>query len=586
MAGARLTANYDVLQEIFQHLYPFIEVEQLQAPERPSNSKWRTSKPERVSLFQAACASRAISECALDVLWSHLTGLEGLFRVFPSLRRQCATDSNTLRGLVLAGHNAEDDWRRFDGYARRVRILDLAWRQDVFSLEIIAYASSFRNGQPLLPSLQWLRITPQGPFEEVLTALIPPSLSRLDICPPAYPFLQEHIGHNSAVEHILLHAISTCTYLEEVEISTRDAEKKLIALGKCDHLNRLHISRLDRSPDTLDVRLMRNWLCAQSLTRLSLELRPDDPAPSATEALVFPLLQVLVVSGCVSSTMVLFFQHCSTPVLSTLKIVTHMGKTAVQERRDLAECLQVVALGARGRDCFRRFILDYSPPWRTEVIAREMPARLPLVDVARPLCALPQLEMVHLSLQIRWGIVPTDADVKEMVPSWPNLLSLQIDYGSYPTHRDVISYTRRGPSFLDIHAKSLVTIAKHCPKLKDLAVLCGSNGLTAATLESCPVSSHQLQNFMLPDVRGKGWSSKLMRLWVVLIERLFPNLVSIKTFTPRPRREQIMFSSPADSLLSELEYRRRSRETESQDTGLSALERIERPRRDDIVLRP
>ncbi|EPS97845.1 hypothetical protein FOMPIDRAFT_90087 [Fomitopsis schrenkii] len=168
-----------------------------------------------------------------------------------------------------------------------------------------------------------------------------------------------------------------------------------------------------------------------SLTHLSLDISPADPPPSlGAEPLTFLHLQTLIVSGCLAP-MVLFFQRCSTPALTTLTIKANPHASFETTPKDFMRCLEVVSQKAESRDLFRHFILHHQASPFRESLASLSPLQA-LADVISPLCTLRQMETVDLSLPLHWGLFPTHASIEEIVASWPNLRTLRVDLGRNP----------------------------------------------------------------------------------------------------------------------------------------------------------
>jgi len=477
----------------------------------------------RQTLYRAARTSRAISECALDVLWKHLSTLADLFKVM-----------ERTEWIIPGGRISRGDWRRFCGYARRVYALDVSWRPEEVGSNVIKWLSSFSDGRPLLPSLLQLTIMPGHwqVLESGVIYLISPTILSLAILPVSdYSWcgMPNHPGpvHRHALQQAIQHVSSACPNVEEVNIGDCHDAEVLLLLSKCSHLRQI---RLSRPTFGLDTRLLREWSRIQRLTELSLDLPRDDPV---TEALAFPTLQKITVS-CSMKPMISFFQHCSTPSLSYLSLTVY--DRAESDPDDLLECLRVVYLSIAKRSSLRHFILG-----RTSVgprNGRNSTAPRALIDVVRPLCQLGQLETVHLSPPSCWSLSNSDAEVEEMVSNWPNLLSFRTDLGSsvvFPPNNIMSQMAQSfAPMLGSLRPGSLVAIAKACPKLRDLAIVCDLRDLSlTARVNDCSPSHHPLQEIRLLSMQAVIRPPEEAQLNAEFIDRLFPNLILDELFLAR-----------------------------------------------------
>ncbi|KAH9923687.1 uncharacterized protein B0H18DRAFT_460135 [Fomitopsis serialis] len=535
MAGCRVTENRDVLREIFQHLDPFVDPFGDELPKGWPVTRYQLER--RRTLCRAARASRAISECALDVLWKHLSTLTDLFKVIPSLQQRRAVHMD-IRDVMdgvertewnVSGSITTDDWRRFNGYARRVRALDVSWRPVQVGSKVIEWVSTFSNGRPLLPSLLELTITPGQPLESGVISLISPTILSLAIRSMSYYSwfkMPDYPAHRHALEQVIQHVSSACPNVEEVDLGDCHDTETLLLLSKCRHLRQI---RLSRPTFGLDTRLLREWSRIPHLTELSLDLPRDDPV---TEALAFPALQKIRVSCSMQKPTISFFQHCSTPALSYLSLTVY--DRAEADPYDLLECLRVVSLTVADSSSFRHFILDRKSVEKRGRISTSPRA---LIDIVRPLCQLGQLETVHLSPPACWNLFGSDAEVEEMVSNWPNLLSLRIDLGSsvlFPPDDIMFQMAAQyfAPMMSRLRAGSLVAIAKACPRLQDLTLLCDLRDLSLAALDDSP-SHHPLREIRLLSIQAIIYSPEEAQLNAEFIDRLFPNLILDELFLAR-----------------------------------------------------
>ena len=219
------------------------------------------------------------------------------------------------------------------------------------------------------------------------------------------------------------------------------------------------------------------------------------------------------------------FETCSTPVLSSLT-VRPSEPTSIAPQR-FTECLQRFCQGAGRNRTFRHFIFDHSV---TQVMPHT-PSRS-LIHLVRPLMALSHLETVHLSPMETWRVSSSDPEVEEMVMAWPRLLSLRIDLGisiAMPfngTFRHFApQYPQRAAHSCGLHARSLLAIAKACPKLRELTILCDLSEFTLPTLEDCPATPHPLQVIRLISMLQPDIAVESTERLAQFIDRLFPNII-------------------------------------------------------------
>jgi hypothetical protein len=118
-----------------------------------------------------AFTSRSFAELALDVLWAEQDSLRPLIKCIPACIWESVRTSKSNCHLVricifsdlvcvliigLKQNLLPSQWRRFDGYARRIKTLRLSEPQPKYDRRILTILQTYTRGSPLLPRLRAL----------------------------------------------------------------------------------------------------------------------------------------------------------------------------------------------------------------------------------------------------------------------------------------------------------------------------------------------------------------------------------------------------------------------------------------------
>ncbi|KDQ60504.1 hypothetical protein JAAARDRAFT_32915 [Jaapia argillacea MUCL 33604] len=116
---------------------------------------WQKKRWNR-SLARLAQCSRAFSDPALDVLWHEMSDLEPLIGLIPAVQRvtvEGSEDDEEFEIFKLIGPTiSDDDWRRFDLYASRIRVY--RYDHDDPPDRTLCRQLAVLKGRALLPSLK------------------------------------------------------------------------------------------------------------------------------------------------------------------------------------------------------------------------------------------------------------------------------------------------------------------------------------------------------------------------------------------------------------------------------------------------
>ncbi|KAI0372407.1 hypothetical protein BV20DRAFT_69513 [Pilatotrama ljubarskyi] len=463
----------------------------------------------------ASCArvSSALSEPALDLLWSRMTGLSPLCELLPQCSdhpdadecKDGAATSSRRPSLVRRDVIADEDWSRFARYARRVRKLHYQCtespservRQRTFAALVRRAA---RLGAPLLPRLEelsWLQ------FSHDITQylhFLSPSLRRVTVyvqvgqgTGPSPPTPLPEPGNEYGLKPTagLLHVLDELSpdveelSLEGMELPnpTPASLEPLLAFKR---LRSLHLGSLSApvsvilsycaampSLQSLSVDLTQ---CNSNLHLISRGTPPqDEPALHA--------LEVLRVAGTPSTIEELLGAVHSAQLRSVSISVTIPEHDLTGGTR----CLSV--LGSR----FSTSLQSVRVHYKHANSRMASPAR-PFAHYVQPLLPLRDLRECSVTIEDNAPIRMTNADVQTMAEGWPALSSLE-----------VVLRSRAGAPAALPSITALESFARFCPDLTSLRLpLCPDlSALSASetTRSGAPVGrAHRLRSLWLSAV--------------------------------------------------------------------------------------
>ncbi|KAH9936007.1 hypothetical protein B0H21DRAFT_63449 [Amylocystis lapponica] len=214
----------DILREIFEYL-----------PRGFSRGRYDLARTARVC--------KKFSGPALDLLWRDLPDVGSLFGLFPSF-----TTATRLIGrdevdfYTFNGPISQDDWSRFEYYAKRVRSLCVSFDNTDTDPSVFAQLAYHAHGRPLCPyltSLDWI----QGVvMEQSLFAFLTKSLRNLTIATMGIDE-SESVRSRNALTGILCMVRSGAPRLRELHLDCAYMSPSLLPLvSHLDSLQTLAIS--------------------------------------------------------------------------------------------------------------------------------------------------------------------------------------------------------------------------------------------------------------------------------------------------------------------------------------------------------
>ncbi|KAI0356991.1 hypothetical protein OH77DRAFT_187499 [Trametes cingulata] len=460
----------------------------------------------------ASCArvSSTLSEPALDLLWSRMTGLSPLCQLLP----QCCDDSDAERtdGAATSLPDkqleviAEEDWTRFARYARRVRKLHYQCtegpservRQRTFAALVRGAA---RLGSPLLPRLEelsWLQFS-----QDVAQYLhfLSPSLRRVTVyvqvghrtgptlpppTPPGPPLQSDRGARHAGGLLRVLDEMSPDVEelsLEGMELPTPTSLEPLSAFKR---LRSLHLGSVAApvsvilsycaampNLSSLSVDLTR---CNTNLHLASHKVRPqDEPTLHALE-----VLRVVGTPSCIEELLC----AVDSPRLRSVSI-----SLSIPEHDRTGGTRGLGLLGSRFSASLQTVRVHYK---RTSARAAAAHAR-PFAQYAQPLLPLRNTRECSLTIEDVAPIRMTDADVQTMAEAWPALTTLEILLRS--------SAGAGAPTALP-SITALGAFARVCPHLTSLRIPMSQDVSALEAVETTRSSA--------PDGRAHG----LRTLWL------------------------------------------------------------------------
>ncbi|RDB16617.1 hypothetical protein Hypma_002864 [Hypsizygus marmoreus] len=275
--------NEDILREIFMHLSP--------AAPRKILIFVKFDALHRATLLNAALSCRSFHNPALDVLWRTMDDITNLFRILPAfykldeiyvkdVTRLLFIQLTLLPPQVLDGPISEEDWSRFDMYARRIRQLifvDIEADPTVYTR-----MTWLKKSAPLLPCLTSLSAAPLGPG---MLSLLSPTLRTVRISAPSI--------QNYPVVWVALEVLTDAErfpYLEELFVQSSLTAPSLLSFPRITNLRDLTILE-----GVNDLGIFTTLSALRRLTSLRIEF--EEPSSFVTQpdasSIAFPSLETL-----------------------------------------------------------------------------------------------------------------------------------------------------------------------------------------------------------------------------------------------------------------------------------------------------
>ncbi|KAH0580225.1 hypothetical protein H2248_001744 [Termitomyces sp. 'cryptogamus'] len=466
--------NVDILHEIFAHLalLPSRHETWLQLPE--------SEKGNRTVLLSAALSCKTLSSPALDALWWKIDDICHLLHVLPAFHL-------SGQDYVLDGHITEQDWKRFDSYAKRVRYLVFHDFCTIHSSVFLRLAQ-LKKFSPLIPNVQAISSRPGG---SGLLSVLSTSLLDLDIrpdnsdgiCPTVWPCLEALPDTSPNLRTLLVQATLSptslkafprmsniqCLYLLNARIHDLDF---FYSLSKLEHVKLLVISGFEEPTATITTLKVTDAWTAQP----------------------FPALRKLVITSDAPSVFsVLFeiFQHHPLQLLDLHPQSLRIDHTLVASNLS-TEWSQVI------RDISSKFcsLKDLT------IVGSTNGTQAPLFTVFEPLLGMHEFELIDLD----FPCLPfSNADLQQVASAWPKLIKLRLT-GS------------QGP--LNATLEALMAFAVGCPKLQDLSLEFDAS--YTPSMGDVSIFSNELKTL---DVQNSPIHSALSV--ARYLDRMFPNLETI-----------------------------------------------------------
>ncbi|KAH9952038.1 hypothetical protein B0H21DRAFT_705158 [Amylocystis lapponica] len=461
----------DIVYEIFRHLRPF-----------PGRS--RSDYQLRV-LANAARTCRAFTDPALDLLWQDLDTIIYLLNV-----------THVVGPLYLikihgqCDRISDNEWMRFQYYARRVRCLSPHGAVRIDD-SVFIELSRHTNGNSLLPSLEYLKWTAILSSQISTLSLIGPSLRRLDL-----RILPEALRHDEEppddddLSPLLCQVFAQAPFIQELTISACGRPASYLSVTEAKHLRFLDI--MGSYTTFSDPAVVHAFSNMESLTNLRVTL---DEAFTPSSCSGFSNLQCLEIGGPLLQIAQLLSMINSRRLLS----ITVVSRTKADLVQCLAPCAKFTSL---------RTVKCYIDRFENHII---LSRRLSdLIKVFLPMRDLESLELRVLKERLAWS----DADVLEMASAWRRLTTL------------VLVHSHGNDSEIP-PIWSLRHFARLCPNLTQLHLsIMDIQTPGPLPVDAAPVSEHALESLFI-DIMHKrqGPVAELEAFHVAkFLDLLFPHV--------------------------------------------------------------
>ncbi|KAH7924765.1 hypothetical protein BV22DRAFT_1047261 [Leucogyrophana mollusca] len=372
------------------------------------------------SLVNVARCCRTLSDAALDFLWDSVD--VGAFTFSMPLdfqyvsrmqywRSEDASPCSKIRLLSKIKNIPEDEWRRFDYYASRVRSLDMG---TCCAVQLFYYMAALRPGIHIFPALHTLKIRAEsGP---VPTRQFPPTLRHLTV-------VVNGVTYRNWWEYSLYNAVAQSPHLKSLSIECiNQAMIPLPMRPTAEELDPLDFPRLQSLDLTGATQRFPNSPFLTALSHLpisTLRLPSLDHVPLHPR---FANLQYLSI--------------CSWPLqigrfLSALDTSVSLRVLAIDNRcdpdkwpyfrsnipnlADYSRCFNYIA--RRFGHSLRRFAIILDGYFETD---QEFEEGRALVRLVSPLYKLARLEVLVLALQCRTDLCKEAEDILSP-QAWPTL---------------------------------------------------------------------------------------------------------------------------------------------------------------------
>ncbi|KAF8816030.1 hypothetical protein BYT27DRAFT_7077944 [Phlegmacium glaucopus] len=473
IARSPFHSNPDILDEICEYLHDGQDTEL-------DSEAARTS---RRNLLCVALTCKAFLEPALDRRWRSLDSLFPLLRILPSFTQSDGT-------YVLRGNVADEDWERFDYYARRLR--KFCYTRDPENLDIAMHVY-FRLAQlrptPLLRSLRHLHC----PFMSQSDFLIS------GICLFLSPSLQSlQLENISNVEDKLcgtvLHALgSDGAQIEKIVLRGNGLSMDTVWKAvRFEHLNLLELSGMGKA---ISLEIMEKIGSLPWLVNLVIDFTESPMAP-LTQDIGLKDLKSLIITA---------------PVPFIEALLSHIATTQLETF--------VAAMPSNPPADKKEFLTKVVDRWgptlrRIELVHQQLDEAAAVehlqIDALSPLVPLRKLTCLRLE---GYTMELTDEDVSDIAVAWPEMDTLVLPF---------VSVDHPCPTVL-----SLRIFARLCPSLRYLTVPLNTEEFQPFVSTGVPhIPAHDLHTLTISSA-DDPWDLRDMLHIARHIDYLFPRLKSL-----------------------------------------------------------
>ncbi|KAH9834027.1 uncharacterized protein C8Q71DRAFT_157144 [Rhodofomes roseus] len=423
------------------------------------------------TLRALAVTCRVFSEPALDIIWSDQNGLGHLVECLPS-DLWTISDDTTPGTLTLRRPPrtiTQQDWVRFDTYARRVRKLSFgppksSLRSRTMSADVFHWLSSSRPSHQLLPNLRrlyWSDDMPPGCYD-YFHMFLGPRLCTLRISGPPPQSTTSH--------HAILSALDRLSQIApDIEVLSvwgyqcEGLDPRPIPGHVCTLWRRLWSLRLGSSL-TMTYDAFAGLSALPMLAEAALSLAGPFDTKCSTRNYTFPAMQTLDLTSETMADIRAVLSSCHFPRLRRMSLTSQSGPKA--------DLLNRVLEAIHERIPHASLVYLKLHAGNTMDVGE-------IVNAAslRSLYDLHHLVYFDFVMGIR--IALTDDDIKEMAMSWPHIKHLVLCSNA---SKDAIQHTwTHDPRAWTTKPtlEGLVHLARYCPSLELLALDADTSGAEA-----------------------------------------------------------------------------------------------------------
>ncbi|KDR66436.1 hypothetical protein GALMADRAFT_147866 [Galerina marginata CBS 339.88] len=435
----------------------------------------------RRNLLWAALTCKAFLEPALDRLWRSLESLFPLLKILPAFIKSDGT-------YVLRGPISEQEWARFDWYARRIR--KFSYTRDPDSLDIAMHVY-FRLAQlratPILPSLRHLHCPSTSQNDFLISGIclfLSPSLQTLEF---------ENISNveDKLCGTVLYTLSSDGAQMEKIILRGRGLSRDTVSMAiKFEHLRELELAGMGTA---LDLDIIEKIGTLPWLVDLAIDFTDSTMAPLDKDIGLKDLKSFMITAPV--PFIQAFLPHIATPHLETFVAVSPTNPPV--DKKDFLE--EVVS---RWKDTLRRIAL----------VHQQVDENIEELNMAVLSPLLPLQKLTYLRLE-GYSMELTDENIGDIARAWPDMTTLLLPFIGTGNPRPTIT--------------SLRTLAQLSPKLRHLRIpLNTSDALTFVSTGAPHTPAHDLQALTIASA-DDPWELRDMLHLARHIDYLFPRLRSV-----------------------------------------------------------